>query len=300
MLAACSNEVSNTMNSGANPTGENGYCAGFHSFSVPEGFRPANLSAQLGGGNVSIEREFRGSLAAFVNGDRDQGEIVRQEAVNGWEIVVAERTVGGGTGNPGSMTLNLAQRLEGDLLVIREGFRVSALPGGLESPALTQLPRHTQIRPLSADTIHQGFCIDNFVFVQNERRPGERISFSFVGPAVNAEARQVITVDIDYGRFEPHDLPSEMRGRADAALSAAIASSAASFDISTLRQGGRTGELLVASNADGSEVEGQVVFAGQPNVDEQPALLITYSNAPSVDELRQRLTSLVETMRFNR
>lgn len=300
VLPACGDEVSNMADRGVNPSEENLYCAGFHSFSVPEGFRPANLSAQFGGGKVSIERGFRGSVPEFVNADRDQGQIVRNQTVNGWNVIIAERNVGGGKGNPGSMTLNLAQRLDGDLLVIREGFRVSALPDGLESPALTQLPQHTQIRRLSADTIHQGFCVDNFVFVQDERRPGERISFSFLGPAVDSEARQVITVDMGYGRFQPHDLPSDMRARGGDALGAAIAGSGASFDISTLTQGGRTGELLAAIDADGTEIEGQAVFSGKPNLDQQPALLITYSNAPSVEELRLRLTSLVETMRFNR
>lgn len=299
-LTACSVGVSTKAETDVNPTEESLYCAGFHSFSVPDGFRPENLNAQIGGGAVSIVREFRGSVPEFVQADNDQGQIVRQQVVNGWDVIIAERTVGGGRGNPGSMTLNLAQRLDGDLLVIREGFRVSAVPGGLESPALTQLPQNTQIRRLSAETINQGFCIDHFVLVQDERRPGERIIFSLVGPAAGSETRQVITIDMDYGRFQPHDLPSEMRARGGVELGEAIARSGASFDISTLLQGGRAGELLVATNADATDVEGQVVFAGQPNADQQPALLITYSNAPSADDLRRRLTNLVETMQFNR
>lgn len=300
MMVACSNEVPTMADSEVIPSGKERYCAGFHSFLVPDGFRPANLSAQIGGGTVSVEHDTRVSSTEFVNADRDQGQIVRQQTVNGWDVIIAERTVGGGPGNPGSMTLNLAQKLDGDLLVIREGFRVAALPGGLDSLALTQLPEHTQLRRMSADAAYQGFCIGDFVLVQSSRRPGERISFSFVGPAVSSKTRQVITVDLDYGRFQPHDLPSEMRERAGAALGSIIASSGASFEISTLRQGGRSGELLVASNADGFEVEGQVVFSGQPHADDQPAILITYSNAPSAEDLRQRLTSLVETMHFNR
>ena len=275
------------------------YCAGFHSFAIPEGFSPGNVRAVFGGGEVKFFRDYRGSPTDIVNADPDQGRIVRQQTVNGWSVIYAEWLVRGRVFPGGGVTQSFTRRLGNDIVVISEGFRPSAV-GGLDNPDLLEFPNYTAVERLSPQTIKRGFCVEDFVFIQQQRTPGERISFLFSGPPSTSARRPIVAIDLEYGRFVPNDLPSENYSRAPSFAREAFSRLGGAFDIERVNLDGQQGELLLSKNRDESEFQGEIVFPGVPGNDRQPAIVIAYNNPASFEEMQAVLRFVLNGISFNR
>ena len=276
------------------------YCAGFHSFAIPEGFSPGNVRASLGIGEATIIRDYQGSPTDYVSADPEQGQIARQKSINAWNVIIAQRTSNKGQVRHGSYTLNTIYRLDGDAIVFQDFFNEQALQDGLDSPLLTFVPNNTVVERLSPQTIKRGFCIEDFVFIQRQRRPGERISFFVSRAPSTSERRPIVAIDFEYGRFVPNDLPSENYSRAPSFAREAFSRLGGAFDIERVNLDGQQGELLLSKNRDESEFQGEIVFPGVPGNDRQPAIVIAYNNPASFEEMQAVLRFVLNGISFNR